>query len=387
MLQPSDKLKALLNNTIRDNSKISLTCIYEFIQQCVSQIDGVKQKLLKHIDPKSVEALNVEQYLGRALGCQTSCPSCGRMCDTDHFTVRSEIGSETNKHRCLRGHQFRAMNGFKMANSKEPSFQICDSLKNGDKITFDGKVITWAEYKRLNPTWSFEVASQEEVNVWRARCVAIWGKIGKDLCARFDMKNTECAVSIRSEVSEPIHFVLVLDDSDSMQGGPRDALIQSVTNFLTIRHKDVHLNDRVTIITFASRASIEIFGKPIHPSLVGKLMKRNALLGKKSNYADALQQVIKAMTDAREANDKRRFGIVFMSDGCDYYPSTQISELNKNWHDDILTFWCIGFGEDSDFKVLRNMCKSVNGEESSFLNPQALTELDAVYAEIARVDN
>ena len=388
LFQPSAKLKALLDNTIKDNLRISLTFIDVFIQHCLSLIDDVKQKLLGHIDPKSVEALDVEQYLGRALGCQTSCPCCGRMCDVEHFMVRSEIGSETNKHRCLRGHQFRAMKGFKMENSNEPSFLICDSMKNGDKITFDGKVITWAEYKRLNPTWSFEVASQEEVNVWRARCVAIWGKIGKELCAHFGMKYTECALSMQPTVSEPIHFVFVLDDSDSMRGDRRGALIQSVTNFLTIRHKDGHLNDRVTMIIFASRASIEVFNKPIHPSLVDKLKTRNSSLGATTSYAAALKQLIKAMSDARKANDKRKFGIVFMSDGGDGYPSAQLSELNKQWHDDIYTFWCIGFGDDDkDFKVLRNMCISVNGDDSSFLNPKDKIALEAAYAEIARVDN
>ena len=158
-----------------------------FIQQCINLIDAEKQILLDK-DLISSSDLEYSKYKERALGCQTSCPCCGRMCDVEHYNRKTTIGSDTNKHQCTLGHQFRAMNGFKMTHSNEPSFHLCESMNDEDKIAYSGKYITWKQFKTLHPTWSFEVDSQQDVNGRRARCVFIWYKIGKNLCDHFQIK-------------------------------------------------------------------------------------------------------------------------------------------------------------------------------------------------------
>ena len=205
MLEPSALLKTLLKEYIRSELKISLTFIDAFIQQCIKLIDAEKQKLLDKDLGLSDASLQVEKYKVRVLGCQIKCPCCGRMCDVEHYdATRSEslnaqkvnpIGSGTNKHRCRRGHQLRAMGGFKMAPTNEPSFRICESMKDLDRIVYNGKNIYWKEFKDFFPKWSFEVDSLQDASKWRTRLVFIWDKVGKELCDHFEMKFTSPVIT------------------------------------------------------------------------------------------------------------------------------------------------------------------------------------------------
>ena len=383
MLQPSALLRKNLIECFRDELKISLTFIDVFIQNCIKLIDVEKKKVLEK-DLISDEALQFEKYKERVLGCQTKCPSCGRMCDVEHYKVSTPIGSETNKHQCMRGHQFRGMNGFKMKHSNEPSFRICESAKDDEKIQFSGRYISWKEYKTKHPAWSFEVDSQQDVKDWQARCVFIWSKIGKELCDHFGMTYTSLAIDPPVKIADPIHFVLVLDHSISMEGVKWKALIHSVTNFLQVRYSEGNPEDRVSIVFFSGEASIKVFSQPIHPSIIEQYELAEPKEYRWTNFNAALEKVIQVMHNAKNATDLRKFGIVFMSDGEASYPSDELLEIKSNWLNRIYNFWCIGFGYYENFKVLREMCTFVNGEESSFLNPQDQLALDIVYAEIAR---
>ena len=390
MVQPSAPLKTLLYDVIRPKLMISLTFVDVFVQNCMKLIDGEKEKLLRK-DLLTEAGLQVDKYVERVRGCQTKCPCCGRMCDVEHFRVRTAIGSELNMHRCTRGHQFRGMNGFKMERSNEPSFRICESMNDYDRIVYSGKFIKWVDYKKLHPTWAFEVDSQMDVNDWRARCTYIWSIVGEDLCQKFGMTHTRLAVDSQAKIADPIHFVLVLDDSGSMAGSRWRALIHSVTNFLKIRYEQGDPEDLVTIVFFSDQASIEVSSLPIHPTIVDEYNLSASKYHAGTNYSAALQRVIQAMTDATEATKlaenkdrpERKFGIVFMSDGEAEYPSAEIMDIKRNWLAHIYKFWCIGYGNDATFRVLRDMCKFVHGDETTFMNPQEAIELDAVYGEIA----
>ena len=381
--QPSARLKNLINEQIRGKQKISLAFIDVFSQQCIQLFDTEKQKLQdKDIAGISDESLQFDKYKERALGCQMKCPCCGRMCDVEHFKVKTTIGSVTNKHQCKRGHQFRAMIGFKVERSNEPSFRMCESMRDIDKIVHLGKYISWEEYKKQYPTWSFDVDFKQDANESRARLVFTWTKIGRELCRHFGMKYTSRAIDSSKISDHPIHFVLVLDDSCSMTSLLWQALINSITIFMQIRSNEANPEDRLTIILYSDEASIEVFGQQIHPSIVCQ-MKSKYHGG--TNFSAALQRVIQTMSDARKAADHCKFGIVFMSDGVASYPGAELTEIKNNWFDQIYKFWCIGFGEEaSHFQVLRDMCTFVNGDDRGFTNPKDKTALETVYAEIAR---
>ena len=189
------------------------------------------------------------------------------------------------------------------------------------------------------------------------------------------------------KLSDPIHFVLVLDDSDSMFVSRRKALFKSVKNFMQIRHDEGNPADRVTIILFANNADIEVFSQPIHPSIIDQIEKKISDRGRWTDFGSALKCVIKAMNVAKAAKDFRKFGIVFMSIGWSISPRAELLELKENWLSDIYNFWCIGFDEKaSRFDDLREMCKIIKGDESTFMNPQDEIALENDYVKIARKD-
>ena len=383
MLQPSPLLKTFINEQIRGELNISLMYVDVFIQQCIDLIDVEKQKLIDK-EPISDEALQYSKYEERFHGCKNSCPCCGRMCDVEHFKdTTTPIGEGTNKHQCMRGHQFQAMNGFKFKRSNEPSFLLCDTMKDNDRIFYSGKYIKWSEYQKHFDKWSFAVISQQEVTVLEARCVFIWGKIGMELCDYFKMSYVKIAKDLVPRITDAIHFVLVLDESGSMRGEPWEALIKSVRNFLQIRHDKGNPEDRISIIFFWEQATVHIFSEKINPSIADRLKSD---LGGNTCYSSALKSVIKVMTDAKAAGDKRQFGIVFMSDGDAEYPSAEMLEIKNTWREHIYKFWCIGFTSKdvAKFAILRNMCFYVNANYTDFMNPQDPIALDDSYAEIAR---
>ena len=299
MLQPSGPLKSFINEQIRGKEKISLMFIDVFIKKCIQLIDTEKQKWQVKDFENDNKSLQFEKYRTRVLGCQIKCPCCGRMCDIEHYKVQTSIGSEGNKHQCMRGHQFRAMIGFKMAKANMPSFRICEFMKDDEKIVNFGQRITWKEYKEQHPTWLFEVESMQAAKDWRARCVLIWQRIGEKLCSHFGMTYTSLANDSQPKTADCIHFVLVLDNSSSMVGPRWKALIHSVTNFLQIRSTDGNLEDRVTIILFSNEANTELFFEKIHPSIVDRITPK---YHQGTNFSAALKRVIQTMSDAKKTS-------------------------------------------------------------------------------------
>ena len=375
--EPSAILKTLIGEHIRGELKISIRNVDEFIQQCIIMIE--KQKKSDNFGFAFNVFLQKDKEEARVLGCQTKCPSCGRLCDVEHNMVRAAIGSKTNKHRCMSGHQLRAMSGFKT----EPLFRVCESMNDEDRMMYVGKCITWKEFKSLHPTWSFEVDSQHDDQEWKARFIYIWAKIGKTLCRHFGMKYKSFSIDSQPKMVDPMHFVLVLDGSCSTNGLLWQALIHSIAKFLQLRYDEGNPDDRVTIIVFSDVACIEVFFEKIHPSIVDRLKPKYP---PGTNYSVALQRLIQVMHDARRSTDNRKSHIVLMSSGEASYPSADLLELKNTWLKHTSTrLSCIGFGKKAfDFQALLDMCVFVNGDDINFMNPQNQAELDTVYAEIAR---
>ena len=319
-----------------------------------------------------------DKYLARLKGCETNCPCCGRSFDAEHYKVKTEIGSATNKHKCNRGHQFRGMNGFKYENSNLPSFKICETMKDTDLIRSSNKDIKWSDYKALNSKWNFDNDSNQNAIDWTNKCPYIWSMIGKDLCVNFDMKFTRIAIDENSSEScGPLHYILVLDESGSMRGCWSD-LLKSVESFLKIRSSEGSLDDLVSIILFSNNATIEVSNSKIDPGLINNL--RQPIFGG-TDYSTALQRCIQIISQSSSSSHK--YGVLFMSDGEAYYPTNEIKMIKDNYLQNIYKFWCIGYRNDN-FPILKNMLKELYGNEDNFKNPLDLKDLVKTYIEIAR---
>lgn len=332
-----EELGELLNQLSHEH--ISIDFIDKFVQHLISLVDVKKSEFeKKEIDLRVIGLTALkEKYLSRVKGCETSCPCCGRLCDAEHFKIKTEIGSETNKHKCNRGHQFRGMNGYKVERTDKPSFKICPSMKESDNIRTKSQLYKWFEFKKLYPKWDFDSDSTNQIITdWTSKCTYIWSIIGEDLCNHFGMTYTPLAVDIDDE-QEPIHFILVLDDSGSMSSKWNE-LKTTVENFLQVRSREGSPDDLVTIIYFSSEANIVVAGATISQDIASQLIKPS--FGSATKYSAALDRIIQVI----KILSTHKYGIVFMSDGeaTDGYPESQIETIKRNYLERIYKFWCIG---------------------------------------------
>jgi len=374
----NQELKKIINELKLDMSSISISVVNIFVQNLLTLIDKFRADFLAtQLDFESL-GFKRDKYISRVKGCETKCPCCGRLCDAEHYKVQTEIGSPTNRHKCNRGHQFRGMNGCKFEQSNKPSFKMCDSMTNNDVIRYSNKNYSWSEFKQLYPKWDFERESNQLVNDWTSRCTYIWSIIGKELCNKHNMTYTQLAVDDSSSNILPIHFILVLDDSGSMSLDNKwPHLVQSVRNFLDLRSKKGQTDDLVSMILFSVSATIEISKSRVYPELVDQL--RAPCFGGGTNFSAALERCIQVIKQFNAPTHK--YAIIFMSDGQASFPSNEIEMIKANYMNQILKFWCIGFG-DENFDVLKNMLLKLYNNIDNFKNPKDAAALSDAYKTI-----
>ena len=111
--------------------------------------------------------------------CPEKCPCCDRIC--------GEEDPNHNVHQCLYGHQIRAIGGTMLEN-KEASIARCEDIDDFDKMRFNGRDMTWAEFKRfhqqhpVNP-WSFnDLAYTRTQKSLREQFNFAWTLIGQKIC-------------------------------------------------------------------------------------------------------------------------------------------------------------------------------------------------------------
>jgi hypothetical protein len=297
----NNELKKFLVQLQPELTNISIDNVDLFVQNFLKLINESKLKFKEKVENYNFEKLGFkkDKYYNRVKGCETSCPCCGRLCDAEHYKLVLKSGSPTNKHKCNRGHQFRGMKGFKVENSNFPSFKICDTMNDSCLIRLSGKIYNWSEFKKLYPEWNFDADSLQNASDWANKCNYIWSIIGEYFCSEFGMEYTAIAVDDKSLKSqEPLHFILVLDESWSMSGEKWQELIKSVENFLKIRQEIGSNQDLVTIVFFSGKATIEISNSKIYPELIKQL--RQPIWGW-TNYSAALERIIQIIS-----NDSRK---------------------------------------------------------------------------------
>jgi uncharacterized protein YegL len=353
--------KAFLENLVFSFNEIQAT------------IEGLDISV-KDLDKKDL----YKKFKDRAIGCYMTCPCCNHPCDADHFSFPNiSIGSEGNKHKCLLGHQFRGMNGYKMMKTYQPSLRLCEELKDTNILIYKGVRITWAEFKKRFKGWDFETIhlSREQLQGHRAKFEMIWRRVGKRLCDEFGMVYSD---SFRNDAdadeNKDYHHILVLDKSGSMTGSRWKSLQLSVKKFTTIRSQE-DANDVISCITFSDSALL------VYENLSPQAAACKSLggTGGSTNYSSGLRMMSDLILKYKHSGKK--FNIVFMSDGeATDDPSTMFLYIKKYFMEDIHNFWVVGYGEiGTDY--LRKIAETFHGE---FKNPKDQFELKNVFAEIAR---
>lgn len=64
---------------------------------------------MQEIDDKN---RSIQQAKERVIGCKEKCPSCGKLCDAEHWREKNHAAGDTeNRHKCEFGHQFGSFIG------------------------------------------------------------------------------------------------------------------------------------------------------------------------------------------------------------------------------------------------------------------------------------
>jgi uncharacterized protein YegL len=380
----NDSLNRLGTQMEKTKSVLAVQNILDFVTCMLDNLDTKRAEFnMVKFDFNSLDDENFyERCLSLAKGCETKCPCCGRPCDAEHHRFRISIGSQYNKHKCNSGHQFRCMNGYKMEDTNEPSFRICELMKSDDLILFAGTYLTWDAFKSKHSTWDFDISADADltsVNRWRAKCSDIWSRIGAQLCDHFKMSHTPYSINTNPEKTvPPIHFILLLDSSSSMRGEKWQNLKSSVEKFISIRSNSPC--DLITMLAFGSNVSTRVSNTSVKKNLIQKLDYEfvNLITGSGTNFQKAIESLNNSI-DTFSSN-RHKIAVIFMSDGEAWYPTDEMNKL-FNKRDKIYKFWVIGFGSGRRFEVLNKITDKMKAE---FKNPTDAIQLERAYCEIAR---
>ncbi|CAF3981550.1 unnamed protein product [Didymodactylos carnosus] len=377
--KPSEKLQAVTKAmaTIYDTCSIAtLSAFLERITQESSKI--LKQFQVQNCDFTTIDTEETyARLLDKIRGCPNCCPCCGRPCDHDHAKIKSNPGSEENKHRCATGHALRAMNGYKFEETEEASLFMCEQITDDQYIIVGSLRKKWSQFKLDHPDWIFEsLLNNDELSRLHEKFLTVWAKIGEDLCRKYDMKFVTFNTYRQRQRPQSLHYVLLLDASGSMYGKPWQDLLAAVKEFLRRRQDLVGVQDHITIITFSDKAHLAYFDKEIKDVNVDTVQ----FGGNTTDFCAAFTQVYQCIQNSRRVDLDLKYAIIFMTDGDAIYPEQELNLLSAAHGVVIKQFWTLALGH-AKMNVLNRINEKMNG---TYFDIEESSRLIDAYAEIAR---
>ncbi|CAF3979690.1 unnamed protein product [Rotaria magnacalcarata] len=385
---PSKQLAGLINGMKDiDNSNSNRTTVASIknLHVFLQSIIDAKKTIEDTYDetPTRFEAYDKDQIYNKLLdkvrGCTSKCPCCQRPCDVDHTLIKSNAGDEDNRHCCQTGHQLRAMAGIKFEVSNEASLFQCEQMTDDRPIVVRGTKKKWSEFKNDYPDWDFgNSITPDELFKLRGKFLNVWSRIGELLCEKYDMEFV--TENTAQATAKPLHYILLLDASGSMDGEPWRNLLEGVREFIKIR-VDSGSSDRITIIVFDSHAKYAYFNEEMKSIDITKIEFTNG----GTDFSNAFDLVIKTIRNTQsQTSAYNPFGhsdyvIIFMSDGQGGFPVSQMETLSA-MKTMINQFWTVALG-DTSMNVLQQINQKMDG---TFKELTDSTDFVCVYAEIAR---
>lgn len=210
-----------------DNSDVSEIIDYLEIQSGrVTNMKFFVESLVEQLNLFMVESKGLFQFTDEdkkdfeeqinIFVCKERCPCCERVCGEEdpHHSV----------HRCLYGHQIRAIGGT-MLDNNEASIARCEDIEDFDKMLFNGIEMTWAEFKikmrnAPNNPWSFDDISQTRQDPsLTEKFKFAWTLIGKRICSenypsmKYVPFNQTTIDNQRLSASKPTTYIYMIDSS------------------------------------------------------------------------------------------------------------------------------------------------------------------------------
>jgi len=356
---PNEELNDIINYLETQSGRVTNAKLFiETLVEQVKQLIGDSGKLFEFSDEdktKFLDQINI-------FVCKQKCPCCDRIC--------GEEDPNHSLHKCLYGHQIRAIGGT-MLDNNEASIARCEDLEDFDKMLFNGQEMTWAEFKEKmqnlpNNPWSFDdlIQTRENESI-KEKFNFAWTLIGERVCqethADMNMKyvpyNQTTIANQKFKGSKPANYIYMIDSSISMKGENWEDLkvaLKATLASINTLNKD----NKVTIINFSSSVYIDYENMPPNFVNVDCLRFQNHGTNFAAAFKTGLEQ-IKLIT----GND---ISLVFMTDGEDSYPQNEIAQIKRyiegqTFKDLNIKFEFNALGFRCSSTILSDMAKELGG--------------------------
>ena len=208
-------------NIFVDNLKKNKRKIYNHLIFLKYLLDDIKNDILKNHEKFFFNDADIKEFQDdiKVIICKEKCPCCNRLCGYSDNTHKA--------HKCLFGHQMRAIGGMKLTND-DASVCRCEDIRDTDIIKFNGNDITWLDFKKNCSTdqinsWNFDDIQQTRNDKkLKERFTIAWNIIGKKVCNEmYEGANMKYVAYNQENVDSQInkfngiagHYIFVIDSS------------------------------------------------------------------------------------------------------------------------------------------------------------------------------
>ncbi|CAD8187203.1 unnamed protein product [Paramecium octaurelia] len=252
-------------------------------------------------------------------GCEYTCPCCKRKCDEDNDNDSNHI------HKCQNGHQIRGINGILISHNSPSLFTCEEILDQCILITLETNLQkTWKEVKKAHSNWNFKNIYDAKNNENKEKWEKVWNiGLGRLICLHLEKQlNHQIILSQKSSFEiyiSNIHYILILDDSGSMQGEKWDNAKNGALHCIkSLENAD---SAKVSVIIFNGDARIVVeCQKPNYSQISSCISYKGGNTAFDPPFKMALQLIEKH-------KGFNKIQILFYTDGEAGYPQATIDQF------------------------------------------------------------
>ncbi|CAD8107836.1 unnamed protein product [Paramecium sonneborni] len=347
-----------------------------YIQQLLTEFNENLRKCQNEILRIDIFDINSEfdEMKLNMIGCIESCPFCNRKCD--------EPNDNNHRHKCKNGHQLGGMNYVLLKD--KPSLLICEEIKDDQILKTQDSTIfrTWKDMKKMYKEWDFDLLTNlEDKDKIKNKMMNVWnGGIGLLVCNFLTQKYGKKIQFINKNEFEltNIHYIIVLDDSQSMQGTRFENAKQGCLNCMKNMQKNP--SARISLIIFNSKARVQIDCQQVNiRDQSNKFTYQNG----GTNFENAFIEVYNLIL--KHQNQKfNKHVILFYTDGEAAYPKNAINKfiaLSQEQKQAISLYTCTLDNSPITLQLMIQELKN-NGFKAKLQKNIEVNQIQSVWTEI-----
>ncbi|CAD8169470.1 unnamed protein product [Paramecium octaurelia] len=310
--------KFVINLQLLNQQDQQVYNLKSFVESLIKQLDEILKKINKISIKQSEYELDVEfgKLKLQMNGCEYICPCCKRKCDQDN--------DNKHTHQCQNGHQIRGINGILI--EKSPSLYTCEEILDECILrTLETNLKkTWKEVKMTHSTWNFKNQDDATRSKNKEKWKNVWNLgLGKLVCSYLEKQlKHQIIFKQKSEFENQasnIHYILILDDSGSMQGDKWNIAKNGALECI----KQLETTDcsKVSVIIFNQESRV---AEECQTPNFKEMNKKIQYMGGGTNFEHPFEQALKLVQKYTGFN---KIQILFYTDGQAGYPKATIDQF------------------------------------------------------------